>query len=84
MNDYAISLIRTWVPVGVGAVASWLLVHYSFHVDPKTQTGVTAFFTFVLTAAYYAVVRALEKKYPKFGVLLGHTAKPTYEKILTK
>src|SRR5262249_34663094 len=24
MNDYVISLIRTWVPAGVGALISWL------------------------------------------------------------
>lgn len=80
MNDYVISLIRTYVPVGVGAVASWLLVHYSLNVDPKTQAGITAVLTALITAGYYAGVRALEKKWPALGVLLGHKAQPTYVK----
>jgi hypothetical protein len=78
VNNYAISLIRTYVPVGVGAVAGWLLTHYGLHVSGPAQTGVTAALTAAITGAYYAGVRALEGKWPALGFLLGHTAKPVY------
>jgi len=80
MNNYAISLIRTYVPIGVGAVASWLLVHYALSVPTSTQVGITSLLTAGLSAGYYAGVRALEQKFPQVGVLLGHTAKPVYLK----
>jgi outer membrane biosynthesis protein TonB len=80
MNNYAISLIRTYVPIGVGALASWLLVHFAFNVPTDVQVGVTAALTAGLSGVYYAGVRALEQKYPQLGALLGHTAKPVYLK----
>ncbi len=75
-----ISLIRTWVPIGVGAVAAWLLAH-GLGMDAATQTGLVAGLTGLLAGGYYAIVRALESKFPQLGgILLGHTAKPVYEK----
>jgi uncharacterized membrane protein (DUF441 family) len=79
MSNYAISLIRTWVPVGVGAVASWLATR-GLNLDDQTQAAVTALCTAGLTALYYALVRLAEKKWPQAGILLGHTAKPVYAK----
>ena len=76
-SDYVPSLIRTYVPVGVGAVVSWLAVK-GLNVDPQTQIGITAAATAVLTAAYYAAARALETKFPALGFLLGHKAQPVY------
>lgn len=81
MNNYAISLIRTYVPIGVGALASYLLVHYQFTVSPSEQVAATSLLTAGVSAGYYALVRAIEKGYPGFGALLGHTAKPTYAKV---
>jgi hypothetical protein len=78
MSNYIISLIRTYVPVGVGAVASWLLLHYAFHVSPAITSGITALLTTGITYGYYALVRALELKFPWIGGFLGHTAKPVY------
>jgi len=80
MNDYVISLIRTWVPVAVGAVAAWL-ISLGLNLDPATSAAAITALTGVLTAGYYAIVRALETKFPWVGGLfLGHTAKPHYEK----
>lgn len=79
MNNYVVSLIRTYVPVGVGAVVAFLVAR-GLKLDPQVTTGVTALLTAGITAAYYAGVRALEAKFPWAGVLLGHTAKPSYGK----
>lgn len=79
MNDYFLSLIRTWVPIGVGAVLSWLLVKYGVVVPEDISAEVTAGLTGLVTAVYYAIVRALEKRWPKIGaLLLGSSKKPAY------
>lgn len=78
MNNYVISLIRTYVPVGVGAVLSFLLVHYGLHPSAAIASAVTAALTAGITAVYYAAVRALEHKFPWLGVLIGAPAKPVY------
>lgn len=79
MNDLAVSLIRTWVPVGVGAVLSWLIT-LGANISPADQAGAVAALTALCIAVYYAAVRAAERKWPAAGVLLGHTAQPSYAK----
>jgi ABC-type spermidine/putrescine transport system permease subunit II len=80
ISNYIISLIRTIVPVAVGAVASWLLTKYAFHVNTSVEGSVTALMTAVVTSGYYASIRFLETKFPKgpWGMFLGHTARPVY------
>ena len=78
MNDYLLSLVRTWVPIGVGAVLSWLAVRYAVVVPEDISTELTAGLTGLVTALYYALVRALEKRWPAFGKLLGAAKKPVY------
>lgn len=76
------SLIRTYVPLGVGAVASWLAAK-GLGLDAQTQTAVVVLLTSVLTALYYTGVRILEKRYPAIGTVflgLGLKAKPAYAK----
>jgi hypothetical protein len=78
-SDYVPSLIRTYVPIGVGLALSWLSIHFSgVHVDPQTSLWLTGVLTALLTAGYYTLVRALEIKFPALSILLGHTAKPVY------
>jgi hypothetical protein len=72
------SLIRTYVPVAIGLLASYLLVHFGFSVDPGAQAGLTALLTALITGVYYAGVRWLERKYPALSFLLGHKAQPVY------
>ena len=79
MNDLAVSLIRTWVPVGVGAVLSWLIT-LGANISPADQAGAVAALTALCIAVYYAAVRAAERKWPQAGVLLGHVAQPSYAK----
>ncbi len=79
MNDYLLSLVRTWVPIAVGAVLSWLAVKYGVVVPEDISTELTAGLTGVVTAVYYALVRALERRWPKVGsLLLGSKQKPVY------
>jgi hypothetical protein len=78
MNDLIASQIRTWVPVAVGALASWLETR-GLHIDADALAGLIAFLTALSTAVYYLVARLLEKYVsPKFGWLLGWAKAPNY------
>ena len=75
MNTLALSLIRTYAPILVGAFASWLLT-VGLDIDSETQAGLVIFLTGLLQAVYYTVVRVLEQKFPGIGVLLGAAKSP--------
>ena len=77
MNSFIISQIRTFVPIIVGALVAWLLT-MGIELDADTQAGLVVALTGGLQALYYFVVRLLEKKWPKVGVLLGVASKPVY------
>lgn len=81
MNDYFVSLIRTWVPVGVGAAVTWLAATLGIVLDDETSKGLLVVSTAVVIAVYYAAARLVEKRYPGFGrvlVALGLAGKPVY------
>ena len=78
MNNFVISLIRTYVPILVGSVISFLVVNYGLVVDASITTQLVTGLTGVIIAAYYLLARLLERKFPQFGVLLGSTQKPVY------
>jgi len=78
MENVLPSLIRTFVPYVVGAVVAWL-ANKGVHVPDAEVASATAFLTFVVGTGYYLVVRMLEEKYPKLGVLLGIPIKPVYK-----
>lgn len=69
MNPLAINLIRTYVPVLVGAVASFLVAH-GVHVQPDQTAWAVAAMTGVFTSAYYTIVRVLEERWPWVGNVL--------------
>jgi uncharacterized membrane protein (DUF441 family) len=79
MQDYLLSLIRTVVPVGVGAFVAWLA---SLGVDAgaTANTGLVIGVTGLVIGAYYALVRAIEPKLPAFlrALLIGAARTPTY------
>jgi len=77
VRDYLASLIRTAVPILMGVVITWLAKKLGMDIpaEPAT-TAVTA----LVSAAYYALVRAAEAKWSWVGWLLGWAAKPSYEK----
>lgn len=83
MNNLAPSLIRTYVPMVVGAVAAWLLSK-GIVLDPNAANGLVLFLGGVLSGAYYLIARLLEHKFPQLGWLLGSAKKPQYVEPLPK
>jgi len=80
VNALALSIIRTYVPIGVGALVSWFLT-IGLDIDADGQAGLIVFLTGLSQAVYYAAVRALETRWPGVGVLLGVAKTPdTYSK----
>jgi hypothetical protein len=80
LSNYVIGLIRTYVPIGVGLALGWLAVHFSVKVDDQTEAQIAMAVGALLSAAYYTVVAAAEKKWPQFGWLLGKATNPQYAK----
>lgn len=79
MTNFITSLIRTYVPIIVGSLLSYLVVNYGFVVDPTIANQLVAGLTGFIIAAYYALARLLERKFPQLGgLLLGSTAVPVY------
>lgn len=78
-NDFLISVIRTAVPVAVGAVLAWLASRAGIILDADSSAALTTSAVAVSVAVYYALARALETRWPWLGVLLGRRAKPVYE-----
>jgi hypothetical protein len=78
MNDYFLSLIRTAVPVAIGALVSWLAVEHGIVVPEGLTNEATIWLTGGVVTLYYGVVRALEKRWPRIGILLGAARKPVY------
>jgi uncharacterized membrane protein (DUF441 family) len=80
MNSYITSIIRTWVPILVGSVISWLATR-GLSLDKDTADAATVAATGIIIALYYVVVRLFEKYVsPKFGWLLGVAKTPVYHK----
>lgn len=74
-SGYVTSVIRTAVPYLIGLIVSWLI---SLGLPASVKDAATAILTFVIGTIYYLGVRALEKKWPKLGWLLGSPTAPTY------
>jgi hypothetical protein len=81
LNNTITSLVRTWVPMAVGLLATFLAEHLHFVLSGDTQKGLIALTTAGVSAAYYLLVRLLEQKVPSIGWLLGHPAKPVYAQL---
>lgn len=79
MSDFLVSQIRTHVPVLVGTLISFLAT-LGLDLDVETQAGLIAGLTGVIISLYYLIVRLIEKKFPKVGILLGSTKTPNYDK----
>ncbi|WP_213452905.1 hypothetical protein [Rhizomonospora bruguierae] len=78
MSDHLVSLIRTWTPIAVGSALAWLASTLGVVLDDGTSTALTAGAVGLAAAAYYALARALESRWPVLGVLLGTRREPTY------
>ena len=78
VKDWFTSLVRTYVPIGVGALIAWL-ASVGLDVGAEAEVGLTVFLTAVVTGLYYLIARTLEARWPAVGgLLLGSTKKPVY------
>lgn len=77
MNDLITSLIRTYVPIAVGAAITWLATK-GLEVDENTKVQLVAGLTGLVSAAYYGLARFLEQKWSVAGLLLGSRKTPKY------
>lgn len=80
IRDYLVSVIRTIVPAAVGAVLSWLAT-IGLDLGEQANAGLVTAMTAAAIGLYYILIRALEAKWPAFGVLLGLTRPPTYDPV---
>jgi hypothetical protein len=79
VNDYIVSLIRTWVPVAVGGALTWLASRTGIVLDENTSAMAATVAVALVTTAYYTAARSLEQKWPRLGralLTLGLTKAP--------
>lgn len=69
------SIVRTIVPIAVGYLAA-LLLRWGIGLDEAALAGLTEFLGALFSAVYYVLVRAVEQRWPKVGVLLGWASTP--------
>ncbi len=77
------SVIRTWVPVGLGSALSWLSLNYQWLGLPgKPSATLSLTVGGLCIAGYYLAARLVERRWPKVGRMLLAlnltTARPTY------
>ena len=77
MNDYLTSLIRTYVPLGVAYLVGWL-ASLGINVTDSQREAIAGAIGVVAAGLYYALIRKLEAKFPKVGILLGKPAAVSY------
>lgn len=79
MSDLLLSYIRTFVPIAVGAALTWLGTSFGIVLPEEMSAQAAILATGAVVALYYLIVRALEKRWPFFGALLGAKREPAYE-----
>lgn len=73
------ALVRTYVPLAVGFLISWLAT-LGVNVNSDGRTALVSGVTAVITAVYYTVAHALETRWSVFSLLLGSTNTPSYSR----
>jgi hypothetical protein len=76
-QNLVLSLVRTWVPIFVGTLISWL-ASLGINVDTHTRESFVIVMTALVIGLYYTVVRLLERQFPQLGFLLGTPQQPVY------
>jgi len=64
------SLIRTYVPVGVGLVLAWVATNWNIVVPENASSAVVTLVVGAFVAGYYTLGRLVERRWPKLGRLL--------------
>jgi hypothetical protein len=75
MNTFIASLIRTVVPIIIGALGAWL-TKLGLNLDSAAYENLGIWLTLLFSSVYYALVRLLEEKFPQIGWFLGLAASP--------
>ena len=83
MSNFVTSLIRTYVPIAVGALAAYLL-SLGLELNAEAQLGLVPFLTAVLQGTYYLLARLFERRFPQLSFLLGSAAQPKYVEPVTR
>lgn len=78
LSSLVISGIRTGVPIAVGYVLTLLAQSLHIVVDSNSEGQLVGLCVAVLSGAWYALARLLEKKWPNAGWLLGVPDQPSY------
>lgn len=71
------SIIRTVVPIIVGAIAS-AFATIGFELSAEGRELIGTVLGALIAVIYYIIARALEQKFPNAGVLLGKPSRPVY------
>jgi hypothetical protein len=80
INDQIVSVIRTFVPVLVGQIITWLAVQGIIDTTGQISGLLISLLTISFTTVYYIIARYLETFVStKFGWLLGVAKKPVYK-----
>jgi hypothetical protein len=58
--DLAVSLIRTWTPIGVGSVIAWLAVNQHVVIPAHASAAVGVAAAGIAASGYYGLARVLE------------------------
>ena len=78
MSDFLISLVRTWIPTGVGVAVAWLSA-YGLELSQENEVAIAGGIVALVSGLYYWGARALESRWPAFGILLGVKKQPPYD-----
>ena len=85
VRDQLASLVRTYVPIGVGFVLALLARKYDVVLDEGSSAALTSGIAALTSAVFYGVVRTLETRWKAVGWLLGLAVRPQYtEPAVTK
>lgn len=77
LDAFWASIVRTAVPIVVGAVLGWLTAA-NITLDPEFEATLTVVITSAFTLGYYVIVRLFERFVsPKLGWLIGLAQQPT-------
>lgn len=71
LSKIVISAIGKYVPVAVGFLLTWLAATLHIVVTPSSEAALAALCVAVLTAAFYALVKLVERVWPWTAVLIG-------------
>lgn len=77
MNDIITSIIRTIVPMIVGAIVAFFATK-GITFDEQFRANMIGVLQLIFSALYYITARALETKVPRLGWLLGSVKQPGY------